>query len=209
MEEAAQCVGADDVLFGLIQVCRFSTRCCRMWPRRKQPLRVSTRRISVTFYNTSSPWSRTRHTLLVGFLTDDGSDNLVIKEKVHPCWHLSAIMPASAFWSEHTGQHQDQLIGAGTQWSVSVVKGCVLCVPQAWRCTRPSWPTCSTWWRRERSPLCSTLPAPPTTRCSSRNTWPTCSKPPSPTCRSESHHIHTISGALNHACAYRGCVCVC
>lgn len=61
-------------LFLLIQVCRFCTRCCRMLPRRKQRLRVSTRRTSVISYNTSSPWSQTHHILPVSSHTVSSGD---------------------------------------------------------------------------------------------------------------------------------------
>lgn len=67
-----------EVVSVLIQVCRSCTRCCRTWPRRKQPLRVSTRRISVISYNTSSLLSPTHHILRVSSHT-------------HELWgHLSA-----------------------------------------------------------------------------------------------------------------------
>lgn len=97
--ELSSMLEADDVMFLPIQVCRFSTCCCRTWPRRKQPLRASIRRISVTSYNTSSPWSLTHHILLVSFYTIQWSTvqshHLMQSEnifKIHPWLICVAVL---------------------------------------------------------------------------------------------------------------------
>lgn len=51
--------------FGLLQVCRSCTLCCRTCLQRRRRRRVFTRRTSVTSCSTSSLWSQTRRTLQV------------------------------------------------------------------------------------------------------------------------------------------------
>ena len=53
----------------------------------------------------------------------------------------------------------------------------VLCV-QVWRCTRPSWRTCSVWWRWTKWPSRSVRPSPSRTTCPTyRSSSSICSRP--------------------------------
>ena len=57
--------GLLSVSVSLLQVSRSCTLSCRTYPERRPQRRASTRRTSVTSYNTSSPWSPIPRTLQV------------------------------------------------------------------------------------------------------------------------------------------------